>query len=333
MGVPRRSTGGLAVIVRLATEYGVSADRCLAGTALREADLTDPELEIEPGQEVTAAANLLDACDEPGLGLITGSRMRSTTYGVRGLGMMSCPTGREAARFWLRHADHTRAVTKAWMETDEMEYRVLFETGELPAKVQTFFLEREMASVMTLHQEMFFTDVTPRRLHFTYPQPGHAERYRAYFGIDPVFSAQRNLIALDTAFLDRPLPMADQQIMRRSEQALRESANRSESVTGHSLATRIRSMLAHDPALGIDDIAARLTVSPRTLRRRLVAEGIGYRELQAGVRADLAERLLADGLPTQDVAWQLGYTEPAAFIRAFRRWKGVPPGHYRPSTR
>src|SRR5438445_637324 len=103
----RRSTNGLAVIVQLATEYGVTALRCLADTGLGEADLTDPERQIDPVHELTAAANLLDACAEPGLGLIAGSRMHFTTYGIWGLGMMSCSTGRAATGFWLRNADHT----------------------------------------------------------------------------------------------------------------------------------------------------------------------------------------------------------------------------------
>ena len=90
-----RAPAAECVIVRLATEYGVTADHCLVGTGLSKADLTDPEREIEPGQELAAAANLLDACDEPGVGLIIGSRMHFTAYGIWGLGMMSCPTARE----------------------------------------------------------------------------------------------------------------------------------------------------------------------------------------------------------------------------------------------
>ncbi|RAY16805.1 AraC family transcriptional regulator [Actinomadura craniellae] len=333
MGTTRRATAGLAVIVGLAAEHGVTAERCLAGTGLSDEDLTDPEHEIDAGQELDAVANLLDACDEPGLGLIAGSRMHFTAYGVWAIGMMSCPTAREAAGFWLRHADHTFAMTEARMEIDQVEYRILLDAGGLPAKTRTFFLERDMAMAMTLHQEMMFTSVTPRRLHFTYPAPAHADHYRGFFGIDPVFSAARNLIALDAALLDRPLPMADHHIVRRSEKALARLAGNGRADAGRSFAVRVRAMLVRDPALGLDGVAARLAVSPRTVRRRLAAEGTGYRELLDDVRAGLAERLLGEGLPAQDIARRLGYSEPAAFIHAFRRWKGVPPGRYRQDGR
>jgi AraC-like DNA-binding protein len=73
-------------------------------------------------------------------------------------------------------------------------------------------------------------------------------------------------------------------------------------------------------------VAARLGLSPRTLARRLAAEGITFSHLLSRLRLDLARRyLLEEGLPISKVAWLLGYQEVAAFSHAFRRWTGKSP--------
>ncbi|WP_344448673.1 helix-turn-helix transcriptional regulator, partial [Actinocorallia aurantiaca] len=95
---------------------------------------------------------------------------------------------------------------------------------------------------------------------------------------------------------------------------------------------RVRAELLRTPVPPLDEVAARLSVSSRTLNRRLAAEGTCYRGLLREVREELAERLLDEGLPTKDIARRLGYAEPAAFIHAFQRWKGVSPGRYRKSA-
>lgn len=68
----------------------------------------------------------------------------------------------------------------------------------------------------------------------------------------------------------------------------------------------------------------------RTLRRRLAGEGVAYEGLVDEVRSTLAEELLkVTSLSLEEVAQRLGYSEPPAFTRAFRRWHGMPPSVYR----
>ncbi|MEO3786769.1 AraC family transcriptional regulator [Actinocorallia sp. B10E7] len=335
-----RTIGVLAQLVRLAAEHGVDADRCLAGTGLTEADLADPERNVVPAQEIGAVANLLEACEAPGLGLIAGSRMHFTAYGVWGLGILSCPTVRDAADFGLRHLGFLSGVTEIRMEIDVPEYRFVLDADGLPEKVRTFFIERDMAALLTLHRETTSTQGIPRRLHLTRPAPPRVDLYLQTFGIEPVFAADRDFMALDADLLDQPLPMADEYTRQWSEQALRKLAHRRRAggespLTGAGetkaagFREQVRAELLRTPVLTLDEVAARLSVSPRTVNRRLAAEGTCYRGLLQEVRAHLAERMLTEGLRTKDIARRLGYAEPAAFIHAFQRWKGVPPGRYR----
>ncbi len=79
-----------------------------------------------------------------------------------------------------------------------------------------------------------------------------------------------------------------------------------------------------------DDVAARLSISQQTLRRRLAEAGTSLREIRDQVLRDAAIMSLVDGDESiADLAARLGFSEPSAFTRAFRRWTGNPPSAYR----
>ena len=82
--------------------------------------------------------------------------------------------------------------------------------------------------------------------------------------------------------------------------------------------------------LNLRNLAELLYVSERSLQRRLTESGTSFRQLQEETRFDLARQLLHE---TQDsvteIGFELGYSNPADFTRAFHRWAGVSPRQYR----
>ena len=87
-------------------------------------------------------------------------------------------------------------------------------------------------------------------------------------------------------------------------------------------------------AVPLDDVARHLGMSGKTLERRLTRRGTSYRAMVEGIRRDLAEHYLADtDLRLQQIAYLLGYSEPAPLVRAFKRWTGSTPMQYRARRR
>ncbi len=83
-------------------------------------------------------------------------------------------------------------------------------------------------------------------------------------------------------------------------------------------------LLADDP--GLDAVATRLQLSPRTLQRRLKAEGLVHQELVEAVRQELSAGYLQEPtLSFTDIAFLLGYSDATAFSRAYKRWTGQSP--------
>ncbi|MFP6845741.1 MAG: helix-turn-helix transcriptional regulator [Thalassolituus sp.] len=79
-----------------------------------------------------------------------------------------------------------------------------------------------------------------------------------------------------------------------------------------------------------DDVADQLGISVRNLQRRLKALGTTYQNLLDEGRQALAMKVIREGdMPLYEVAYLVGYTEPSAFYKAFKRWTGSTPGDYR----
>lgn len=114
-------------------------------------------------------------------------------------------------------------------------------------------------------------------------------------------------------------------------------AQRSSRTDEHSTIDKVRGVVASRlprgvPSIGV--VARQLTIAPRTLQRRLAAEGVSYQQLVDIVRREAAERLLMDAsMSIGEIGYLLGFSEPSAFHRAFKRWHSLTPHEYRNGQR
>jgi AraC-like DNA-binding protein len=103
------------------------------------------------------------------------------------------------------------------------------------------------------------------------------------------------------------------------------------------ISREVQRALAQDVLSGdvrIETIARALAMSGRTLQRRLAAEGVSFQELLDEARKDAAARYLRERtLSVCEVAYLVGYSEPAPFHRAFKRWYGTTPEVFRKDMR
>jgi len=99
------------------------------------------------------------------------------------------------------------------------------------------------------------------------------------------------------------------------------------------LATRVAAALCRDLRAAppsVAQVAGELALSARSLYRQLAAEGTSYQRLLDGLRCDEAIRqALGDGRPFKAIAAAVGFADPRAFRRAFRRWTGTSPRQFR----
>lgn len=110
--------------------------------------------------------------------------------------------------------------------------------------------------------------------------------------------------------------------------AMEAAAKPRETPFRHEVEQRIEPLLAAGP-VRIDQVARAMGLSRQTLYRRLKAEGATFEEVLDGLRRRHALRLVREGLPVKEIAYRLGFSDPAAFSRAFKRWTGASPSSSR----
>ncbi|MER5203201.1 AraC family transcriptional regulator [Streptomyces sp. NPDC002825] len=170
-----------------------------------------------------------------------------------------------------------------------------------------------------------------RRVEFVHPEPRHAREYALLFGAPCVFGAQRTAAVFDRADLGEPVlrdAAALKVFLRRAPVDVLVCADHGSTVTG-----RVRHLIGRalpaGPVPTPEELAERLSVSPQTLRRQLAAEGTTYQRVRDQVRRDHAIAELTGGrVSIERLSRQLGFSEPSAFHRAFRRWTGETPRSY-----
>lgn len=103
--------------------------------------------------------------------------------------------------------------------------------------------------------------------------------------------------------------------------------------SAQSITQRIRDILGADfrqEMPSFEELTALLNMSARTLRRRLEKEGTSYQRIKDNARRDMAISMLSrDRLTVSEVAEQVGFSDPSAFHRSFKKWTGQSPGSYR----
>jgi AraC-like DNA-binding protein len=167
-------------------------------------------------------------------------------------------------------------------------------------------------------------------VRFPYPRPPHAADYELVYTAQSSFGAPRLEAEFDAALLELPV--------RRDEADLAAFLDGAPGkITmlyrrDRELARDLRALLAAalPRAMGLEEAARELHLSPRTLHRRLQVEGASFRATKDALRRDLAlARLAKPGGSVARVAAELGYSEPSAFFRAFQVWTGEAPSAWR----
>ena len=140
----------------------------------------------------------------------------------------------------------------------------------------------------------------------------------------------------DAACLTYPVSLQDMALPRANPLVYRSFVSLAEKLSlmlaeDIGLAERVtRWLWAYTPPLRRGEIARQLAMSERSLTRGLRSEGTSYAQLMASVQRERAENFLRNGaLSVSDIAYRLGYAEPAAFTRAFKSWTGVSPLNWR----
>jgi AraC-like DNA-binding protein len=318
-------------LLEVAQEHGIDVRTALQSAGITPAALQRRDAVCTVGQRLKILDYVRNTRRIPGLGLLVGVRIMIPDHGIVGYAMLSSARLKDAMNIVARyHQLSNPAVRFSYhIEGDDVVTR---KAPILPFDeyAQVYHLEEMLACwipIGALLQQgtMGFTEI-----RVPWPKPDYAHLYEQMFKCEIRYNQVDCGARFPRALLDAPIRLASPETALLCEQQCHILADQQDNEG--EVVRAVRRVLFSQPGRfpTLEDVAATLNLSSRTLRRRLHGSGTTFREIVENLRMDLARRYLGTTrIPVKSIAFLLGYTEPSNFHRAFKRALGITPETFR----
>lgn len=319
-----------------------SARGILTNAGLPARALEEPDFPISLQQELEICADLvrrIPAGTSP-IRLLFEARtgMGIENLGVIGMAMKHAANAVESLKVCLAYPEltmgHCRMVVRQQGDMSlfsfHMDRPAIRDADDtLLDRLVEYCVVLDLSTSLRNIEDVSVSGAPPSWVSLPYPEPADWNEVAGTLSFPVRFSADEACIAYPQAFDDEPLPNANPLLFRmyaslaeKMSQMLAEDVGIEERV--------MRWLWAYTPPPKRREIADLLAMSERNLTRQLTRAGTSYSELLARVQSERARNFLRNRqLSVSEIGYRLGYTEPAAFTRAFTHWTGQSPLKWR----
>ena len=318
-------------IIRAAAARGVAASELYQAAHLDPDGLDDPDRRIPFAQLVALYEEAARLTGDDDFGLHLGESVDPRVFDVVGYSVINSSTLGEgldrAVRYNLLWTDGSYLSIERGSPLTKIVYTYVDDSiTERRQDVEITF-----AVLASLSRSVTNSDLSPELVTFQHDRPGNTTEHQRIFNCPVEFNAPANKYFLDSHALQLPIVKADPglcAVLDRHAEALIAQYPRQD-----TLVERVRTMIKDELRGGhasLERIAGNLSMSGRTLQRKLREHGTSHQELLDQMRRDLAIRYLQEPeMAICEVAYLLGFSESSALHRAFKRWTGQTPNEFR----
>lgn len=324
----------ISTTVKRLVSLGLEPERLLRGTGLTEQqlDASTSSSELVSGALLLAVYNNARRTSaDRALGLRYGETADVTIYGPLGFAMLSAATDIEAVNLALKYQRiHFGNLAHLSLLVEDGNGVIRINENLPDGYSRQFFIEMLLSGFLRFNMVLAGKPTRLNELRLAYADPGYVDYYQRLFNCSIQFDAKYHEIVFDTGILAIELPNADRMTYLACEKIcadLLEQFNKGEAVSH-----RVRRLMLErfEEFPDMKSLASYLQCDERTLRRKLSAEGTSFQSIKDSVRCDTAINYLrSTSLSVREIAQRIGFDEPSNFRRAFRRWTGNQPSHYR----
>lgn len=308
---------------------GAEEQQILSGTGLTSTQLAHPKVRILATQLASIVSNCWHFSGDEFLGF-TEQKLKLGMFELLAEHLITCKTLEEVLNY---------IVNFYRLTGDQLTVR-MHKTNSLLAfsLSPNFKLNRPQPVTKTLLIELLLLichrfcswllgKVIPlTKVCLEYSRPEHHQEYRLMFPAHCEFDSAYNALVFDTKYLDLPVIQNTNEL----ETYLKKIPLpwfKKQSFYG-TWTAQVMALL--DKEIGIKEVADKLNMTSRTLRRQLTKEGSSFQQLKDNSRRDQAINLFEQrNLTIAEIGLKVGFTEAATFSRAFKQWTGVSPSTYR----
>lgn len=201
--------------------------------------------------------------------------------------------------------------------------------SDFPELVETTF------ALMVCGTRPFGDTPFVKAVHVTHPNPGYQAEYERILGAPVFFERDWNAMLIDESWLTHRIALQPTYvfgILSTHANALVRGLEQASTVQGQ--VERLLAPGLHTGEVSMARIADAMNMSRQTLLRRLKTEGVTFEQVLDDLRRTLAVHYLESGkVSVNETAYLVGFSDPSAFTRAFKRWTSKTPGRYRDDQR
>jgi AraC-like DNA-binding protein len=343
MSNPTVAAGYPKAFLDFAVSRGADRRTLIARSQLRPEDLKDQDNRIPLANYLALLKAGIKLCNEPALSLLFGEAVRLQDISLVGLFGVAFDNVEEVRRQVNRYAPLTLDADDGGT-ADAAEF--VRENGDVwlkstsdiyianPLLTEAAFARsvcgaRALAASMPNFANLSF----PKAIRFTHAEPSYRAEYDRIFGVPLFFGSHMNALLVDEAILNMELPRTNpylSEVLSARAEELLKSLEMSKTMRGR--VENILIPILHTGEASMDMTAVKLGLSRQTLFRKLKAEDTTFEKVLDELRYKLALHYLnGKKVPVNQTAYLVGFSEPAAFSRAFKRWTGSSPRMIRAS--
>jgi AraC-like DNA-binding protein len=337
MGKETVAAGFPKAFFEFAVARGANRQALIRRSNLDLNDLKDQDNRVPLENYVALMKAGIELCDEPALALLFGEAVRMHDVSIVGLIGEAGDCGESGQQQINRYAPlliddgedvssdrivFVRDNGNFWMEFRSPVY------VDQPLLTESGFA-RCVCSARAMFKSggILIKAPFPKAIHFTHDEPSYRAEYDRIFGVPLIFRSHINALLFDGEVLSvKPPgtnPYLSQILTARAEELLKRLE------TSKSTRARVEALLLSvlpSGQVNIETIASKLGLSRQTLFRKLKAESVTFEQVLVELRLKLALEYLGEKKTSvSEAAYLLGFSDPAAFSRAFKRWAGCSP--------
>lgn len=272
----------------------------------------------------------VQATGDENLGLNVARNINQTTFHALGYSLLASHTLEEAFERLIRYFRIVSDAAELDFQPsgDDYKFIIRLQPGEVQPANEA--LDAMMSVVIRLCRALYGKHFRASEIRLRRPAPQDETVFNKVFQAPIAFGADEAAMYISRLILRAPLPSANAELARHNDEILARHIARFDKV---NVANRVHATLLEQLSQGEpsqEKIAGSLHMSLRNLQRKLSAEKTSYKEILNRTRHELALSYIAEPrYSISEITYLLGFSDTSSFTRAFKRWTGQSPSHYR----
>lgn len=333
------SSAYIDVMLKVMDELGCDYEDILHKFSLTQEVLSSPDARTSIPRFMRLGHALIKRTQTPSFGLLMGKATSPTHLGYAGILALSADNIMQACEQITQYEPlstyNVRGQSSFYLNDEDNGVLAFYSLA--PYNDYNYFVvDSLLSSWYQIVQNLSASANVVEKVCFEFSPPNYLQEYQNYFGCEVLFNQTGNYLEINKEalyFSNKSSCAATFELLKRQADASLEKMQ-----LGLSLQEKVSQVIgplltknqqdSSTPTLA--QVAEQLNMAPWGLRRKLVAEGSSFQQTLNNTRRDLSISYIKDtALTLGEVSYLLGFSSPAAFQRAFKRWTGTAPGLFR----